>query len=110
MTIYHLTTPTIWHQSHGKDAYTTDSLETEGFIHASTAAQLTATANRYFAGQPELCVLHIDTDKLESELKWELAASIGEEFPHIYGAINKSAITFMGVIPPQVGGAWLIRV
>jgi uncharacterized protein (DUF952 family) len=37
-------------------------------------------------------LLEIETDLLTSPLKMEWADSVNEEFPHIFGAINKSAI------------------
>lgn len=37
-------------------------------------------------------VLYIDTDKLLSTLKWEYSKSLQQDFPHIYGEINKDAV------------------
>jgi uncharacterized protein (DUF952 family) len=36
--------------------------------------------------------LVINTEKLTSELKYELAPSVNENFPHIYGPINLDAV------------------
>jgi uncharacterized protein (DUF952 family) len=36
--------------------------------------------------------LVIDAHKLTSELKYELAPSIHENFPHVYGPINLDAV------------------
>jgi uncharacterized protein (DUF952 family) len=47
---------------------------------------------RYFAGQKDLVKLTIDISKLTHELKWELAPSVNEEFPHIYGPLNVDAV------------------
>ena len=44
----------------------------------------------YFVGIAEILLLKIDTNLLEAELKIEPAN--GQHFPHIYGAINKTAI------------------
>ena len=70
------------------------SLDQEGFIHASRAAQIAGVLDRYYVGVNDLLKLTIDTDLLDatSTLKEELAESIGEVFPHIYGPINKSSI------------------
>jgi len=43
--------------------------------------------------QPDLLLLHIDESKLTSPVKFELAPSINEEFPHIYGRLNLDAVT-----------------
>ena len=70
------------------------SLDQEGFIHASRATQIVGVLDRYYSGVNDLLKLTIDTDLLDatSTLKEELAESIGEIFPHVYGPINKSAI------------------
>ena len=92
--IYHIVTKESWEAQKGSEVYIHSSLNTEGFIHASTLSQLQGVLNRYYKGVTGLYRLTIDPTLLEStsELKEELAISIGEMFPHIYGPINKSAI------------------
>ncbi len=92
--IYHITLPTQLAKFNDKDYYEAESLHLESFIHCSTLAQLKATANRYYSNADEIVIFIISEDKLVSELKYEMA-KIGEEFPHIYGPINKSAILEM---------------
>jgi uncharacterized protein (DUF952 family)/protein associated with RNAse G/E len=91
--ICHLTTKDAWVEAvHTKD-YRHPSLKAEGFIHASTPDQTVATANRYYGGRTDLALVCIDTDRLASELRWEAAPSVGQEFPHIYGPLNLDAVT-----------------
>ena len=90
--IYHITTSIEYAKFDDKDYYEAVSLHTEGFIHCSTLNQIKATAERYYSKTPEILVLGIDEQQLTSDLEYELAATMGEEFPHIYGRINKSAI------------------
>ncbi len=90
--IYHITTPIELAKFDDKNYYEAVSLHTEGFIHCSTLAQLKLTAERYYSKVPEIIVLVIDEQKLKAGLEFEMA-SVGEEFPHIYGPINKEAIT-----------------
>jgi uncharacterized protein (DUF952 family) len=52
---------------------------------------LSGVLQRYFVGQKNLLLLHIEEDKLTSTLKYEQATT-DELFPHIYGFINKEAI------------------
>lgn len=59
---------------------------TDGFIHFSTAGQLSETARRYFAGQPGLVVLEVEADDLGADLRWEPSRG-GDLFPHLYGAL-----------------------
>jgi len=90
--IYHVTTKAAWQLALDTGFYTAPSLELEGFIHNSTAAQVTGVLDRYYQGQTDLLLLHIDETKLTAPLKYELAPSVMEEFPHIFGHINLEAI------------------
>jgi uncharacterized protein (DUF952 family) len=90
MIFYHATTPDRWQQFANEDFYTAESLDTEGFIHASFAEQLDKTLSNY-KDCSNVHILTIDSDLLTSELKVE-ASRNGELFPHIYGVLNKSAI------------------
>jgi uncharacterized protein (DUF952 family) len=90
--IYHVTTNENWQKAIATGAYEAPSLHTEGFIHNSTAAQVQGVLERYYAGQTNLVLLHIEESKLTAELKYELAPSINEKFPHIFGKINLDAV------------------
>ena len=89
--IYHITTPDYFALFDNNSEYEAASLASEGFIHCSTLAQLKTSASRYYSNEPEIIVLTIDEQKLISEVKYEFA-KIGQEYPHIYGPINKDAI------------------
>ena len=46
-----------------------------------------------FKGKEEnYIVMEIDTDKLISEVRLEFSSSLKQDFPHIYGRINKEAV------------------
>ena len=90
--IYHVTTKKEWEIVQISGYYKATSLATEGFIHCSTAEQVNGVLERYFKGQTNLVKLVIDTSKLTPELKYELAPSINEYFPHVYGEINIDAV------------------
>jgi uncharacterized protein (DUF952 family) len=97
LNIYHITSRKAWIDGSRNGAYTAPSLESEGFIHCSTAAQVLPVARDFFAGQTGLVLLVIDTRALESEVKWESAvppAGGAEDvtFPHIYGPIALDAV------------------
>lgn len=81
-----------WNAAKEKGFYTAPSLETEGFIHCSEAQQVQGVLERYYQGKTNLLKLVIETDKLESKLQYDLAPSINEEFPHVYGPINLDAV------------------
>ena len=55
----------------------------DGYIHFSTAEQAAETAARHFAGQDDLFLVAVDTDRLGDALKWEPSRG-GALFPHLY--------------------------
>jgi len=63
----------------------------DGFLHFSTAPQLAETLKRYYADADDLVLIAVDEAMLGDALKWEYAASRGEDFPHLYGALPVSA-------------------
>ena len=103
--IFHITTHEAWQQALNEGVYRADSLETEGFIHCSTADQVIATANRFYHGQPALVLLVIDPEKLEAELLYE-ESEPGEFFPHLYGSLNLDAVTQTIDFPPNPDGSF----
>ncbi len=94
MIIYHITTRANWEEALLTGRYTAASLDSEGFIHASTAEQVAGTANLFFNGQVGLVILAIDSGRLTSEVRFDTVQSHGatQHFPHIYGPINVSAV------------------
>lgn len=90
--IYHVTTKAAFEKAQLLGYYEAESLALEGFIHCSTQEQVKGVLERYFNGQNNLVQLVIDCSKLTHTLKFELAPSVGEEFPHVYGVINLDAI------------------
>jgi uncharacterized protein (DUF952 family) len=89
--IYHITKSHDWLSQKDSDAFSAADLQREGFIHCCTKEQVPDVLERYFNGQKDLVVLHINEEKLSSPLKYEPSTN-NEEFPHVYGPINKSAV------------------
>lgn len=90
--IYHITTKKEWNDAVNIGFYEAASLPIEGFIHCSTEQQVEGVLERYFKNKTDLVKLVIDVSKLSNKLIYELAPSINQEFPHIYGAINIDAV------------------
>lgn len=63
----------------------------DGFMHFSTRAQLAETLRRYFAGLRDVVLLAVDAGDFGDALRWEPSRG-GDLFPHLYGALPKSAI------------------
>lgn len=69
-----------------------DLISDDGFIHASTIEQFPLIIPRLEKKGINFIVLFIDTDKLIPNVKWEYSKSLNQDFPHIYGEINKEAV------------------
>jgi uncharacterized protein (DUF952 family) len=108
--IYHITTPALWQQFATLPFYEAPSLQTEGFIHSSKAHQVEETANLYYKSEPEILLLTIDTSLLAIPLLYEEAPNRKEEFPHLYGKLNKDAIVEHTTIVRREDGSYQIRV
>ncbi|QQS40588.1 MAG: DUF952 domain-containing protein [Acidobacteriota bacterium] len=91
MNVYHITTTKAWEAAEDPGGYRAASLESEGFIHCSFKDQLSGVLERYYRGAGELLVLEIDPARLRAEMKTEPSTG-GEDYPHIYGPINKDAV------------------
>ena len=55
----------------------------DGYVHFSTSEQAAETAAKHFAGEADLFLLAVETDRLGDALKWEVSRG-GAKFPHLY--------------------------
>jgi len=90
--IFHIAERASWLGAQGEESYRCASLATEGFIHCSTAEQLLIPANERFRGRRDLVLLCIEPARLAAELRYEDCYQSGMEFPHVYGAVQVSAV------------------
>jgi chorismate synthase len=90
--VYHITSRQAWEEARATGQYRAPSLDTEGFIHASNAHQVSGVLQRFYAGQKDLLKLTIDPARLTAPLKYEGATDVAEKFPHIYGLLNTDAV------------------
>jgi uncharacterized protein (DUF952 family) len=90
--IYHVVSKTGWETAIELGHYEASSLSLEGFIHCSKKEQLKGVLERYYKGQKDLLLLHIDEEKLTAPLQYEHSPSVNEMFPHIYGRLNIAAV------------------
>ncbi len=63
----------------------------DGFIHLSTASQLTETVDRHFSGQKGLVITAIDLASLGDAVRWEPSRG-GQLFPHVYGRLTPRSV------------------
>lgn len=114
--IFHITSRKDWETAQAKGEYVAESLQTEGFIHCSTLAQVLPVAEKFYRGQSGLVLLMIEPTLLTPTLKWEPPSGgipppgvpEGETFPHIHGPINLDAVTIVFDFIRDSNGDWAL--
>jgi len=106
--IFHITQVAAWETAKKEGAYAAPSLEKQGFIHCSMAHQIPPVANYNFKGQQGLVLLEIAVDKLNHEVRFEDLYAEGQEYPHLYGPLNLTAVLRVVPFPPQADGTFLL--
>lgn len=104
--IFHIAAGEAWRHARAAGAYRGDSLEAEGFIHASTRLQVLEVANRLFRGRRGLVLLLIDETKVGSEIRRENLEGGEELYPHIHGPLNLDAVVDVLPFPPEADGTF----
>jgi len=79
------------------------SLAEEGFIHCSYAHQVQAIADLVYSGRSDVVLLEIDPRLLRSPVNVE-SLDNREAFPHIYGPLNRDAVTRVSSVPLLADG------
>jgi uncharacterized protein (DUF952 family) len=89
--LFHICRREEWDQQKPEPDYRPSTFEKEGFIHCCLQGQLEGVRGRYFRNINDLLLLVIDDQMLTSPVKFEASVN-GEQFPHVFGPINKTAI------------------
>lgn len=76
----------------------------DGYIHLSTAAQLTETVDKHFAGQSDLHVVAVDLAAHGDAVKWEPSRG-GQLFPHLYEPMLLETAIAYGPLDRDSSGA-----
>ena len=111
--ILHIVKRDDWENAVRKGTYAPASLETEGFIHCSTAAQVVETANLLYRGQSDLMIVCLEEGQLISRLIYEPAVHVDDQradalFPHIYGPLNLEAVSEVYQFPCDAEGRFVL--
>ncbi len=94
-TIYHIVPARYFEALPADQDYLPESYTQDGFIHCTRGADLLAlVANKHFQKVPgDFLMLVIDVLAVKAPIKYEsLDPSMPYPFPHIYGALNRTAI------------------
>ncbi len=76
---------------------------TDGFIHLSSASQVSETAWKHFQGESDLTLLAVESDPLGDNLKWEPSRG-GALFPHLYAIMHMNHVAWAKPLPLSHGG------
>jgi uncharacterized protein (DUF952 family) len=77
--------------------------QADGYIHLSTAGQVTETVDKHFAGQTDLVIAAVDLTMLGDALHWEVSRG-SALFPHLYGRLTMSAVLAHRPVTRAAGG------
>lgn len=85
--VYKILARTDWEAALASGSYagSADDLR-DGFVHLSTAAQLSGTAAKYFRDLSDLTLVAFHATDLGPALKWEPSRG-GQLFPHLYSEL-----------------------
>ncbi len=103
-TIYKICERSLWLKAQAAQQFVGSPADLrDGFIHFSTARQLTGTAAKHFAGLSDLVLVAVEAEALGGGLKWETSRG-GELFPHLYAPLPLSAVRWMRPLPDETDG------
>lgn len=89
--IHHLASLEDWSRR-TTEHYEPAGFAVEGFIHLCTSEQLAGVVDRYYSGREDLVLLTVDCERIDAPLIWEDSTGAGEDFPHLYGPLNLTAV------------------
>jgi uncharacterized protein (DUF952 family) len=108
--IYHIAEQAAWDNAKGDGVYAMStlgkSLEDEGFIHCSTAAQVARVANAFYRGRDDLVLLTIDPTLVGVPMVLENREGGSELFPHLYGSLAIAAVVGTEPLVPAADGSF----
>jgi uncharacterized protein (DUF952 family) len=99
--IYKICPAALWRQAEAGGIFHGSPVDLkDGYIHFSTAEQVKETAAKHFAGQRDLVLVAVDSEKFGPALKWEHSRG-GALFPHLYAPLDVTLIA--SVLPLPLG-------
>ncbi|EJN05387.1 DUF952 domain-containing protein [Phyllobacterium sp. YR531] len=97
--IYKIAPRALWQTAESNGLFDGAPIDhADGYIHFSTAEQARETADKHFAGQADLLLIAVRSDKLGQALKFEVSRG-GALFPHLYAALPLDAVEWVKPLP-----------
>lgn len=105
-TTYHIVSAEYFRDYPTTEPYQPPDFAAEGFIHCTTGEhEVAETANRHFKHDRRMYIaLVIDTSRVEADIRYEGQSGI---YPHIYGRLNRDAITAVRPLLREADGTFL---
>ena len=102
--IYKICPEPLWREAESAGRFDGAPIDlADGYIHFSGADQVQETAAKHFSGQAGLLLVAVDAGKLGEALKWEVSRG-GALFPHLYEALDLSAVLWVKPLPLGADG------
>jgi len=97
--IYKIAPRVLWQAAEAKGVFDGAPIDhADGYIHFSTAAQAMETAAKHFAGQNDLLLVAVETDRLGDALRYEVSRG-GDLFPHLYSSLPLDTVLWVKPLP-----------
>ena len=115
--MFHLALASQWKAGWRDGRYTPARFSASGFVHCcdDQATTLQVAAAYFCRATEEVMVAELDESALDVEVRREAPAPpdgkrhahhAGKTFPHVYGSIPARAVTRIGPLVKDPGGAW----
>ena len=100
--IYKICDGAMWREAEQTGVFTGAEIDIQdGYIHFSTAAQVTETARKHFRGRDNLVLVAVNSTTLD--IKWEPSRG-GDLFPHLYADLpTDMAVSVVPMLPDRNG-------
>ena len=104
-TIYKVVDKEAWTAARISGVFTGAPIDIEdGYTHFSTKEQVVETVEKHFAGQDNLLLLSVSTERMGDDLKWEKSRN-DQLFPHLYRPLNIDDVIAENSLPLKEDGS-----
>ncbi len=97
--IYKIVPTALWRAAEAEGRFAGAPIDLQdGYIHFSDAGTVEETARKHFAGQADLLLVAIATERLGEALRWEVSRG-GALFPHLYAPLDPALALWVKPLP-----------
>lgn len=104
-TIYKIVDKHVWAKAKAEGHFAGAAIDLQdGYIHLSTAEQVSQTLAKHFAGQDDLLLVAVSVAAVAKDLKWETSRN-DQLFPHLYRPLKNADILQEQELPMNSDGS-----